>query len=174
MNKVIPAFICVAFILMLTGCKKKKFNDAIYDTIGQKIEMDIHKQDPTQFTILRYIDNPPCTSCQLKLGEWKVYYKKMKKMFGDKVGLYFLTETKNIEDAKFLFKIYGFDNVSVVDSSMNKSIITLIIKFFVWKIIITSKLSLRKLSLLTQNRSVNLHMNIPFVFKRKRAIGSFL
>ena len=108
MNKVIPAFICVAFILMLTGCKKKKFNDAIYDTIGQKIEMDIHKQDPTQFTILRYIDNPPCTSCQLKLGEWKVYYKKMKKMFGDKVGLYFLTETKNIEDAKFLFKIYGF------------------------------------------------------------------
>ena len=60
MNKVIPAFICVAFILMLTGCKKKKFNDAIYDTIGQKIEMDIHKQDPTQFTILRYIDNPPC------------------------------------------------------------------------------------------------------------------
>ena len=28
MNKVIPAFICVAFILMLTGCKKKKFNDA--------------------------------------------------------------------------------------------------------------------------------------------------
>jgi hypothetical protein len=38
---------------------------------------------------------------------------------GDKVGLYFLTETKNIEDAKFLFKIYGFDNVSVVDSSMN-------------------------------------------------------
>lgn len=119
MNKVIPAFICVAFILMFTGCKKKKFNDAIYDTIGQKIEMDIHKQDPTQFTILRYIDNPPCTSYQLKLGEWKVYYKKMKKMFGDKVGLYFLTETKNIEDAKFLFKIYGFDNVSVVDSSMN-------------------------------------------------------
>lgn len=44
MNKVIPAFICVAFILMLTGCKKKKFNDAIYDTIGQKIEMDIHKK----------------------------------------------------------------------------------------------------------------------------------
>lgn len=105
MNKVIPAFICVAFILMLTGCKKKKFNDAIYDTIGQKIEMDIHKKDPTQFTILRYIDNPPCTSCQLKLGEWKVYYKKMKKMFGDKVGLYFLTETKNIEDAKFLFNL---------------------------------------------------------------------
>ena len=32
---------------------------------------------------------------------------------------FFLTETKNIEDAKFLFKIYGFDNVSVVDSSMN-------------------------------------------------------
>lgn len=30
--------------------------------------------------------------------------QKMKKMFGDKVGLYFLTETKNIEDAKFLLK----------------------------------------------------------------------
>ena len=42
MNKIILAFICVAFILMLTGCQKKKFNDAIYDTIGQKIEMDIH------------------------------------------------------------------------------------------------------------------------------------
>ena len=100
MNKVIPAFICVAFILMLTGCKKKKFNDAIYDTIGQKIEMDIHKQDPTQFTILRYIDNPPCTSCQLKLGEWKVYYKKMKKMFGDKVGLYFLNNTKLLQKSE--------------------------------------------------------------------------
>lgn len=43
----------------------------------------------------------------------------MKKKFGDKVGLYFLVETKNIEEAKFLFKIYGFDDVSVVDSSMN-------------------------------------------------------
>ena len=94
MNKIILAFICVAFILMLTGCQKKKFNDAIYDTIGQKIEMDIHKKDPTQFTILRYIDNPPCISCQLKLGEWKVYYKKMKKMFGDQVGLYFLLKQK--------------------------------------------------------------------------------
>ena len=58
MNKVIPAFICVAFILMLTGCKKKKINDAIYDTIGQKIEMDIHKQDPTQFTTCLLYTSP--------------------------------------------------------------------------------------------------------------------
>ena len=76
MNKVIPAFICVAFILMLTGCKKKKFNDAIYDTIGQKIEMDIHKQDPTQFTILRYIDNPPCNIISTKVGRMESILQK--------------------------------------------------------------------------------------------------
>lgn len=64
MNKVIPAFIYVTFILMLTGCQKKKINNVIYDTIGKKIEMDIHKNNPAQFTILRYIDNPTCTSCR--------------------------------------------------------------------------------------------------------------
>ena len=61
---------------MLTGCKKKKFNDAIYDTIGQKIEMDIHKQDPTQFTTLRYIDNPPMYIISTKVGRMESILQK--------------------------------------------------------------------------------------------------
>lgn len=119
MNKVILTLIFVASVLMLTGCKEKNNNDVIYDTIGRKIDVNMGKNDSTQFTILRYIDNPSCTSCQLKLGEWKVYHKKLKKKFDDKVNLYFLCETKNIEDARFLLKMYGFDKVSVVDSSMH-------------------------------------------------------
>ena len=41
------------------------------------------------------------------------------KKFGDKVNLFFLCETKNIKDARFLFEIYGFDDMAVVDSSIN-------------------------------------------------------
>ena len=119
MNKVISILIFAAFILTFTGCKKKRNNNVIYDTIGRKIEMNIHKCHSTQFTILRYIDNPSCTSSQLKLGEWKIYHKKLKKKFGDKVNLFFLCETKNIKDARFLFEIYGFDDMAVVDSSIN-------------------------------------------------------
>lgn len=117
MNKITFTFIFAASVLALTGCKKN--NSAIYDTIGQKIELDICKDDSVQFTILRYVDNPSCTSCQLKLGEWKVYRRKLKNKFGNKVNLYFLCETPNIEDAKLLFKIYGFENNAVVDSSIN-------------------------------------------------------
>lgn len=119
MSRIIFTLIFVASILTFTGCKGKQSDNVIYDTIGRKIEVDMCKDDSTQFTILRYVDNPSCTSCQLKLGEWKVYRKKLKKKFGDKVNLYFLCETKNIEDARFLLKMYGFDNVAVVDSSMN-------------------------------------------------------
>lgn len=92
MNKII----LIIIILIFTGCNKKK-NELIYDTIGKKIEMTDIKNDSNQFTILRYIDNPLCTSCQLKLGEWKIYNKRLKKRFNNKVGLYFLCETKNIE-----------------------------------------------------------------------------
>lgn len=119
MSRIVFTLIFIASILTFMGCKKKKSNDVIYNTIGRKIEIDIRKDDSAQFTILRYVDNPSCTSCQLKLGEWKVYHKKLKKKFGDKVNLYFLCETKNIEDARCLLKMYGFDNIAVVDSSMN-------------------------------------------------------
>lgn len=43
----------------------------------------------------------------------------MEKKFGDKVGFYFLCETKNIEEANKLFKMYGFDKIAFVDSSIN-------------------------------------------------------
>ena len=115
-----------AFILLFVisifgtiGCKEKKAYSLIHETIGQKIETDIQKNDSSRFTILRYIENPACTSCQLKLGEWKIYGKRLKKKFGNKVNLQFLCNTKNAEEAKFLFEIYGFSDVAKVDSLMN-------------------------------------------------------
>lgn len=116
MNRII-FLISIIFSIIFIGCKRNQY-DLIYDTIGKRIEItDTINKDSTQFTILRYIDNPLCTSCQLKLGEWKIYKRKLKKIFNDRVDIYFLCETKNIEEAQFLFKIYNFK--AVVDSSLN-------------------------------------------------------
>ena len=79
--------------------------------------MDTNRNDSAQFTILRYIDNPLCTSCQLKLGEWKIYNKRLKKKFNNKVRILYLCETKKKEEAELLFKIYNFK--AIVDSSLN-------------------------------------------------------
>lgn len=104
--------------LAFFGCKGEKSDKVIYDTIGRKIKVDMCK-DESRFTILRYIDNPSCTSCQLKLGEWKIYHKRLKKRFGNRVNLLFLCETKDMEEAKYLLKMYGFEDIAFVDSSMN-------------------------------------------------------
>lgn len=67
MNRII-FFISIIFSIIFIGCKRNQY-DLIYDTIGKRIEItDTINKDSTQFTILRYIDNPLCTSCQLKLG----------------------------------------------------------------------------------------------------------
>lgn len=72
----------------------------------------------TNFTIFRYIDNPLCTSCQFKLGVWKAYNKRLRRKFGDNVKIRFLCETKRIDEAKNLFKMYGFKDFTV-DSTLN-------------------------------------------------------
>lgn len=119
MDKVIPTLTFVIFAVILTGCKNRKSDSIIYHTIGRKIEMSMCKNDSAQFTIFRYIDNPSCTSCQLKLGEWKIYHRILNKKFDNKVNLCFLCETKNVEEAKSLFNMYGFGSVAVVDSFIN-------------------------------------------------------
>lgn len=110
-------FVFVFFLFIFIGCKRNQY-ELIYNTIGKRlVTLDTISKNSSQFTILRYVDNPLCSSCQLKLGEWKIYKKKLRKSFKDRVDIYFLCETKNIEETNYLFKIYDFK--ATVDSSLN-------------------------------------------------------
>lgn len=103
---------------MNISCNKANKERIIAETIGQQIELDFIKPNHSRFIILRYISRPACTSCQLKLGIWKAYQKKLKRHFGDKVNICFICETININEANNLFKMYGFKSV-LVDSVVN-------------------------------------------------------
>ena len=81
-------FVFVFFLFIFIGCKRNQY-ELIYNTIGKRlVTLATISKNSSQFTILRYVDNPLCSSCQLKLGEWKIYKKKLRKSFKDRVDIY--------------------------------------------------------------------------------------
>lgn len=66
------------------------------------------------YIILRYIKPTSCTSCQLQMGMWKMYHKKMSKRFGKKIKIHFIIDTKNYHEAYKLSKTFNFtDNITI-------------------------------------------------------------
>lgn len=109
----------VIAILLSCSCSQKQNDSVIYNTIGKQIDICHNINDTAAFTVFRYIENPTCTSCQLKLGEWKVYGRRLHRKFGEEVNIRFLCKTKRIDEAKHLFKMYGFDKNAAVDSMID-------------------------------------------------------
>ena len=106
----------LSITLVFVSCGENKISIAVKETIGKKIELQQTPKETTKFTILRYVNNPACTSCQLKLGEWKIYKRMSNRRFGNIVGFLFICETKNIDETSNLLRTYGFGDDSCVDS----------------------------------------------------------
>lgn len=118
MKQCIWTVVFICFTVVFLGCGYNGFEQRIQETIGKKIILNVDSTNQHEFTILRYVQNPSCTSCQLKLGEWRVYTRRMQRMFGNKVSFRFICETNNTSEAEHLFKLYNFENISTVDSTI--------------------------------------------------------
>lgn len=67
------------------------------------------------YYIVRYIRPRSCTSCELEMGKWRVYKRRLQNRHDD-VRFFFVIETKNVGDAENLISIYKFADDSFVDT----------------------------------------------------------
>lgn len=96
--------------------------------INCTLKLPVHNNQ--EFTIFRYIKINSCTSCQLQIGQWRVYKKKLKNRYHDNVKILFLIDTKNAEEAEKIVSMYHFSENVVIDtlgefSSLNPHILPL-------------------------------------------------
>lgn len=109
----------IAFLLFICLCACNRTNNIVKDTIGKKITHVSIDTIESVYSILRYVDNPSCTSCQLHAGGWKVFNRKIQKKYQEKVKVFFIIETEKPEEAKRIIKMYKPTEYYSVDSTFN-------------------------------------------------------
>ena len=56
-----------------------------------------------EFKILLYVDSTGCSSCRLKLFEWKQLVEEANSLFPDKLGFLLYFQPKEVKNIDFLF-----------------------------------------------------------------------
>ena len=69
-----------------------------------------------EFKILLYVDSAGCSSCRLKLLEWKQLIEEMEILYPGKVGFLFYFQPKSTEEITELLLINGFDYPVFIDA----------------------------------------------------------
>lgn len=118
MHRILYIFILLTFIsFFISGCSENTKKKAILEGIGKNFPYQFPKEDSCcRYMILRYVENPSCSSCQLKLGIWRVYYRKLKNKYGNQIGMHFIIRTNRVKETNHLLDMYGFYEKSSVDS----------------------------------------------------------
>ena len=104
--------------LIISCDNKQALKDAVSETLGTTIFTLQPSSDSIRprFTLIRYVENPGCTSCQLQLGQWRVYRKKLELKYKDAVRLSFVVKSDNLKELDRVLGINKFDDITVVDS----------------------------------------------------------
>ena len=70
-----------------------------------------------RYKILLYVDSLGCSSCRLKLSEWKRIMAEADSLFGREVDFlfYFQPKKQNERDLQFLFRSNGFNHPVLID-----------------------------------------------------------
>ena len=110
-------FIILTVCIFICSCNRT--NHAIKHTIGKSISYAIPDTINAEYLILRYVNNPSCTSCQLQAGGWKAFNKRIKKRYQNDVEIIFVVETEKPEEAERLIRMYKPCDSYTVDSISN-------------------------------------------------------
>lgn len=108
----------LAFVMSYSSCGNTNMKERVENIIGKKIWIPqelINGEPPIK--VVRYVRTSSCTSCKLELGLWRVYRKKLQNKFGENIQLNFIVDTKRREEATPLLSMYGFNNLSVIDTA---------------------------------------------------------
>lgn len=66
--------------------------------------------------IVRYVKPRSCTSCELELGKWRIYNRKLHRRYNDRVKIKIIVESNNVYETVRLLSMYGFRDNFLVDS----------------------------------------------------------
>jgi hypothetical protein len=68
-----------------------------------------------EYKILLYVDSAGCSSCRLKLFEWKQIIADADSLFGEKLSFILFFQPKNKKEMEFLFKRENFNYPAFID-----------------------------------------------------------
>ena len=121
MHKLILILTLIVVTGTFTSCNNNRIENAVRSTLGKTISMPYEVQDSTirKFTIIRYLDNPVCTSCQLHMGEWRIYRRQVQRTYGDSINFVFIISTKNPVEAKSILSMYKFDRDAIIGDNLS-------------------------------------------------------
>ena len=87
-------------------------NDAIFTICGRDtVPMPVSKD----FKVISFVDSTGCTSCKLKLDEWKHFISMVDSTCSRDVAFLFYLNPKNVLELKFLFERYNFEYPVCID-----------------------------------------------------------
>lgn len=120
-NRIYTLVLIGTLTLAASSCKNRRIERAVIETIGREITWERTEPDSSayRFTIIRYIDNPVCTSCQLHMGDWRVYRRRMQNAFGDGIDYVFVINTTNTDEARDILEMYDFDDHAIVGKDIS-------------------------------------------------------
>lgn len=117
--KCIITYLAIIIQLTLSCCNNpNNHKQTTNEWLGQHIELpdtisDIRTKQPiilkgSQYTILSYIDNYGCVSCNMKLPLWADYINHLKSTSDKKVTVIILVNSQNIEEARNTIDYYNY------------------------------------------------------------------
>ena len=121
MNRMLLFFLLVLFFVC--SCKDKRRKDGIRKTVAEWIGREIRFPEDTpcylsgkdtlpelcseefrkDFKILLYVDSAGCSSCRLKLFEWKLLMEEADSLFQGRVGFLLFFQPKSVKEMVYLF-----------------------------------------------------------------------
>ena len=106
--------ILLSICLFICSCNRT--NSIVKDTIGKNISHTVSDTIESKYYILRYVNNPSCTSCQLQAGGWKAFNRRIKKKYQNDVKIIFIVETEKPKEAERIIHMYKPCDNYAVDS----------------------------------------------------------
>jgi hypothetical protein len=126
-------FITLFTLTLLISCQSAQEREAkqiVNEWIGKKILLDSQTFSSTNgndtlcpeimekpYKILLYVDTTGCTSCNLKLIEWKNLIDEIDSIAPGKVGFVFLLNSKNKKEIISLFNSFNINYPIIIDST---------------------------------------------------------
>lgn len=106
------------FITFFFSCKTDTMKDKISNLLTTKLILpsDSCNKD-SAYLICRYVKPISCTSCELHLGQWRVYKRKLRKKLGKYAKIQFIIETKDPQQVRDVAEMHNFQDIITIDST---------------------------------------------------------
>jgi hypothetical protein len=133
-------FIIILFFLSFYSCKENKKRSEAQQIVTEWIGKTVQFQDgipcnilgkdtvsglcsgsfQKEYKILLYVDSSGCSSCRLKLAQWRQLIEEADSLFEGNLGFLFFFQPKNKKELGFLFQRDNFDYPVFID--MNNTV----------------------------------------------------